>query len=119
RFSRACGGREPQGKSHRIELRFLRSPVEILGEGEDGPVTGVRVSINELVDGRAVPTGEEVVIECGRVLGSIGYRGRALEGIRWNEQRGLIANDGGRVAPGEDCGGWVKGGAPGVIGRHT
>ena len=35
--------REPPGKSHRIELRFLRSPVEILGEGEDGPVTGVRV----------------------------------------------------------------------------
>ena len=26
-----------------IELRFLRSPVEILGDGEDGPVTGVRV----------------------------------------------------------------------------
>ena len=25
--------REPSGKSHRIELRFLRSPVEILGGG--------------------------------------------------------------------------------------
>ena len=56
--------REPMGKSHRLELRFLRSPLEILGDGEDGPVTGVRVAINRLVpsrDGRvgAEPTGEE------------------------------------------------------------
>jgi ferredoxin/flavodoxin---NADP+ reductase len=115
---RDYAAREPQGKSHRIELRFLRSPVEILGEGEDGPVTGVRVSVNELVDGRAVPTGEEEIIECGLVLRSIGYRGRALEGIPWNEQRGLIANDGGRVAPGEYCVGWIKRGPSGVIGTN-
>jgi ferredoxin--NADP+ reductase len=35
--------REPQGRSHRLELRFLRSPIEILGEGDDGPVRGVRL----------------------------------------------------------------------------
>ena len=34
--------REPHGHERRVELRFLRSPVEILGEGEDGPVTGIR-----------------------------------------------------------------------------
>ena len=115
---RDYAAREPEGKSHRIELRFLRSPVEILGQGEDGPVTGVRVSINELVDGRAVPTGEEEVIECGLVLRSIGYRGRPLDGIPWNEQRGLIANDAGRVAPGEYCVGWIKRGPSGVIGTN-
>ena len=110
--------REPGGKSHRIELRFLRSPIEILGEGDDGPVTGVRVSINELVDGRAMPTGEEEVIECGLVLRSIGYRGRPLDGIPWNEKRGLIANEGGRVGPGEYCVGWIKRGPSGVIGTN-
>ena len=73
--------RQPTGKSHRLELRFLRSPLEILGAGEDGPVTGVRVGINRLVAGadgrvRAEPTGEEEMIECGLVLRSIGYRGR-------------------------------------------
>ena len=36
------------GKPHRVALRFLRSPVEILGEGEDGPVTGVRVARNRI-----------------------------------------------------------------------
>ena len=77
--------RAPSGKSHRLELRFLRSPLEILGEGDDGPVTGVRVGINRLVAGddgrvRAEPTGEEEVIECGLVLRSIGYRGTPLAG---------------------------------------
>jgi len=117
--------REPSGKSHRIELRFLRSPVEILGEGEDGPVTGVRVSINRLEEGRAVPTGEEEVIECGLVLRSIGYRGRPLDGVPFDERRGLIRNEGGRVCDdsGAHCGGeyvvgWIKRGPSGVIGTN-
>jgi ferredoxin/flavodoxin---NADP+ reductase len=115
---RDYAAREPEGKSHRIELRFLRSPIEILGEGEDGPVTGVRVSVNRLEDGRAVPTGEEEIIECGLVLRSIGYRGRPLDGIPWDEKRGLIANEGGRVGPGEYCVGWIKRGPSGVIGTN-
>jgi ferredoxin--NADP+ reductase len=121
--------RIPQGKSHRLELRFLRSPIEILGEGLDGPVTGVRVAINELVeqDGRvrAVATGEEEVIECGLVLRSIGYRGIPVAGIPFDEQRGLIRNDGGRVqnqdgtvSAGEYVVGWIKRGPSGVIGTN-
>jgi ferredoxin--NADP+ reductase len=122
--------REPSGNSHRIELRFLRSPVEILGEGDDGPVTGVRVAINRLVtseDGRvrAVPTGEEEVIECGLVLRSIGYRGYPIAGIPFDEKRGLIRNTGGRVCdedgapcPGEYVVGWIKRGPSGVIGTN-
>jgi ferredoxin/flavodoxin---NADP+ reductase len=122
---RDYAAREPAGKSHRIELRFLRSPIEILGEGENGPVTGVRVAINELVDGRAVPTGEEEVIECGLVLRSIGYRGRPVAGIPFDERRGLIRNLGGRVCtedgepcPGEYVVGWIKRGPSGVIGTN-
>ncbi len=99
---RGYSERVPEGKSHRLELRFLRSPVEILGEGDDGPVTGVRVAINKLVRARtgasrAVPTGEEEVIECGLVLRSIGYRGEPVAGIPFDPDRGLIRNEGGRV----------------------
>jgi ferredoxin/flavodoxin---NADP+ reductase len=118
--------RELQGKSHRIELRFLRSPVEIIGDDEQGPVTGIRVvknAINE--DLRAVPTGEEEMIECGLVLRSIGYRGRPLPDVPFDEKRGLIRNEGGRVlddegrpVPGEYAVGWIKRGPSGVIGTN-
>jgi ferredoxin--NADP+ reductase len=121
--------RTPSGKSHRLELRFLRSPVEILGEGEDGPVTGVRVGINRLVAGddgrvRAEPTGENEDIACGLVLRSIGYRGTPLAGIPFDERRGLIRNDAGRVIDddgvcrGEYVVGWIKRGPTGVIGTN-
>jgi ferredoxin--NADP+ reductase len=121
--------RVPQGKSHRLELRFLRSPLEILGDGDSGPVTGVRVGINRLVtapDGRvgAEPTGEEEVIECGLVLRSIGYRGVPLAGIPFDERRGLIRNQDGRVVDdsgvcrGEYAVGWIKRGPSGVIGTN-
>ena len=76
------------------------SPVEILGEGDDGPVTGVRVvqpHRGRRTAAAAVPTGEEEVIACGLVLRSIGYRGAPLAGIPFDERRGLIRNEGGRV----------------------
>src|SRR5215207_4231213 len=117
--------REPTGHERRVELRFLRSPVEILGEGEDGPVTGIRIVKNEIVDGRAVPTGEEEVISCGIVIRSIGYRGTPLAGIPFDERKGLISNLGGRVLGdsgehevGEYVVGWVKRGPSGVIGTN-
>ena len=121
--------RAPSGRSHRLELRFLRSPIEILGDGDSGPVSGVRVAINELREAgdgriRAAATGEEEVIECGLVLRSIGYRGTPLAGIPFDEARGLIANEGGRVqeagrvSPGEYVVGWIKRGPSGVIGTN-
>jgi ferredoxin--NADP+ reductase len=127
---RDYAAREPAGKSHRLELRFLRSPVEVLGEGDDGPVTGVRVAVNRVEaaeDGRvrAVPTGEEEVIECGLVLRSIGYRGFPIAGIPFDERRGLIRNEGGRVCTDDDAPcrgeyvvGWIKRGPTGVIGTN-
>jgi ferredoxin/flavodoxin---NADP+ reductase len=116
----------PTGKAHRVELRFLRSPVEILGDAATGAVTGLRVTRNRIdAAGRAVPTGEDEVIECGLVLRSIGYRGRPLPGVPFDDRRGLIRNDGGRVTgdggaplPGEYAAGWVKRGPSGVIGTN-
>jgi ferredoxin--NADP+ reductase len=122
---RSYAERPPAGRSHRVVLRFCRSPVEILGDGEHGPVTGVRVVRNRLEDGRAVPTGEEEVIPCGLVIRSIGYRGRPLPGVPFDERRGLIRNAGGRVCEedgtprrGEYAVGWIKRGPSGVIGTN-
>jgi len=122
---REYAAREPHGHERRVELRFLRSPVEILGEGEDGPVTGVRIVKNQIVDGRAVATEEEETIACQMVIRSIGYRGAPLAGIPFDERRGLISNLGGRVLShegehevGEYVVGWVKRGPSGVIGTN-
>jgi ferredoxin--NADP+ reductase len=124
--------REPSGKSHQIELRFLRSPLEVIGdEADGGAVRGLRVVRNEILRDdatgalRARSTGVEEVLQCGLVLRSIGYRGRALPGVPFDERRGLIRNDGGRVQDedgetlrGEYAVGWIKRGPSGVIGTN-
>jgi ferredoxin--NADP+ reductase len=118
------------GKSHRISLRFLRSPVAVLGEGDDGPVSAVRLARNRIEpDGRgglrSVATGEVEEIECGLVLRSIGYRGRPVDDVPFDAARGLIRNVGGRVCDeesrshrGEYVVGWIKRGPSGVIGTN-
>ncbi len=127
---RDYAGRAPTGKSHRLAMHFLRSPVEILGEGDDGPVTAIRVAHNRIEPGedgrlRAVPTGETEVIPCGLVLRSIGYRGRPVDDIPFDHRRGLIRNTHGRVVDeesrshrGEYVVGWIKRGPSGVIGTN-
>ena len=92
-------GRQPEGKNTRIVLRFLRSPVEIQGNGK---VERVVVAKNELYRDdsgaiRARDTGERETIECGMVLRSIGYKGVPVEGVPFDERKGVIPNDGGRV----------------------
>lgn len=129
-----------------VRFRFLVSPVEVVGEG--GRVTGVRIEKNRLVeqeDGymRAVGTGEMEVVPCGMVIRSVGYRGARLPGVPFDERRGIVPNEGGRVVrgvglggdgsagvaeggraagvevvPGEYVVGWAKRGPSGVIGTN-
>jgi len=118
---RECAPREPEGKPRRIVLRFLASPVAILG---DGKVEAIEVGRNVLVeeDGRIVarPTGEVETIECGLVLRSVGYQGVPLAGVPFDEGRRTIPNDHGRVAGAERtyAAGWIKRGPSGVIGTN-
>jgi len=126
---RGYAGRHPHGHSHQVGLRFLRSPVEILTD-DQGRTRGLVVVRNRLEpDGagrlQAVPTDLREEIDCGLVLRSIGYRGRPLPGVPFDERRSLIRNEGGRVttddgrvAPGEYVVGWIKRGPVGVIGTN-
>jgi len=118
---REYAAREPEGKPRRIVLRFLVSPVAILGKDR---VEAIEVVRNELVEegGRIVarPTGEIERIECGLVLRSVGYKGIPLPGVPFDEDRGIIPNDGGRVGGAERTyvAGWIKRGPSGVIGTN-
>jgi ferredoxin--NADP+ reductase len=114
--------REPEGKRKRIVLRFLVSPVEILGEDH---VQGIKVCHNELERDesgtlRACSTESIEEIPCGVVFRSIGYRGVPLPGLPYDERRGTIPNEAGRIAdmPGEYVVGWIKRGPTGIIGTN-
>jgi ferredoxin--NADP+ reductase len=112
---REYAAREPVGKPRAIRLRFLLSPVALHG---DGRVEAIELVRNELVDGRAVPTGETEMIPCGIVFRSVGYRGVPLAGLPFDERSCTIPNDRGRVEPGVYCAGWIKRGPSGVIGTN-
>jgi ferredoxin--NADP+ reductase len=113
--------KEPEGKPRRIVLRFLTSPLAILG---DGKVEAIEIVKNELVEenGRIVarPTGEIETIECGLVLRSVGYRGVPLPGVPFDERAFVIPNEAGRVTGADRtyCAGWIKRGPSGVIGTN-
>jgi ferredoxin--NADP+ reductase len=113
---RAYAAREPQGKPRRIVLRFFRSPVAILGDERVEAIELVRNTLDE--NERAVATEERETLECGIVFRSVGYRGVALPGVPFDESRGTIANESGRVGPRVYCAGWIKRGPSGVIGTN-
>ena len=112
--------RTPEGKERRVHLRFLVSPVEILDDGE-GNVAGLKVERNRLDEnGNAVGTGEYETLPVQMVLRSVGYRGVALPGVPFDDKRGVIANEDGRVTGqiGEYTAGWIKRGPSGVVGTN-
>jgi ferredoxin--NADP+ reductase len=125
----ARGGRDRSSKPIIVRFRFLASPVELLGDG-NGHVRAVRIENNAIVardDGtlaaRGTGTFEEIPAQL--VFRSIGYMGRPVAGISFDEQRGLIRNEGGRVTDpdgthhrGEYVAGWIKRGPSGVIGTN-
>ena len=127
---RGYAGAQPNDGDRVVRFRFLVSPLEVIGEG--GRVAGVRIERNRLVeqeDGymRAVGTGETEVVPCGMVIRSVGYRGVPIAGVPFDERRGTVPNDGGRVVaaagggevvPGEYVVGWAKRGPSGVIGTN-
>jgi ferredoxin/flavodoxin---NADP+ reductase len=113
---REYAARTPAGKPKRLVLKFLWSPVAILG---DERVEGIDLVRNVLdADNRAVATDEHEILSCGIVFRSVGYRGVALPEVPFDEKAGVIPNDGGRVAHGVYCAGWIKRGPTGVIGTN-
>ncbi len=114
--------REPLGKRRRIVLRFLVSPVEILGSER---VEGIRFVHNELVeseDGAIRPRATDLTeeLDCGLVFRSIGYRGTRVPGVPFDETRCVIPNEHGRILErtGEYAVGWIKRGPTGIIGTN-
>lgn len=112
--------KEPSGAPRRVHFRFWSRPTEILG---DGRVSGVRVertTLNE--DGRLVGTGTTEDLSAQAVFRAIGYAGRPLAGVPFDEDSYTVPNTAGRVDgadhPGVYVAGWIKRGPTGVIGTN-
>lgn len=93
----------------RIRLAYNLTPQRVLGQrrasGMEFAVTG---------------TDEVQTIDAGLVLTSIGYHGKAIKDLPFDDEAGVVPNDGGRVtqAEGAYVAGWIKRGPTGFIGTN-
>jgi ferredoxin--NADP+ reductase len=117
-------------KPKQLYLRFLVSPVELIGN-DAGQIVAMRLVRNELyqtesgaVRSRYTDQYEEIPV--GLVFRSIGYKGVPIEGVPFNDSWGVIVNEAGRVLDpttkepvvGQYTAGWIKRGPSGIIGTN-
>lgn len=121
--------RTPEGKPKQIIMRFLVSPVEIIGTEK---VEAIKIVKNELYktergEVRPRATDQYETLPVGLVFRSVGYQGVPLPGVPFYEKWGIIPNDKGRVltehgggerVTGEYVVGWIKRGPSGIIGTN-
>ncbi|MFJ9037315.1 FAD-dependent oxidoreductase [Streptomyces sp. NPDC102406] len=112
--------RTPVEGRRRIVLRFLTSPVRLIGDGTVRALEITDTALHTDEDGtvRAVPTGDPRTLETGLVLRSVGYRARPVPGLPFDEVTATVPHERGRVEPGVYVAGWIKRGPTGFIGTN-
>ena len=117
-----------EGKPKQLIVRFLVSPLEIVGTDR---VEGLKIVRNEMVQDdkgeiRPRATDRTEILPVGLVFRSVGYYGVALPDVPFDDKKGIIPNaqgrvltqSGGDVIVGEYVAGWIKRGPSGVIGTN-
>ncbi|MFM6982421.1 MAG: FAD-dependent oxidoreductase [Microbacteriaceae bacterium] len=110
--------------SRRVHLHFFAQPLELVGA--DGRVSSFRYERTESDgEGGVRGTGEFREVDVQAFYRAVGYFGSELDGIPFDELRGVIPNHEGQVLaadgsimPGVYATGWIKRGPIGLIG-HT
>ena len=99
----------------RIRLAYRLTPNRVVGDGRAEGVEFTATGADEV--GR---------LSAGLVLTSIGYRGKPIRGLPFDESAAVVPNDGGRVVEpstgtpvrGSYVAGWIKRGPTGFIGTN-
>ncbi|MGV9637952.1 FAD-dependent oxidoreductase [Nocardia rhamnosiphila] len=119
-------GRSPREGNKRIVFRYCVSPTEIVGTDR---VRALRYVHNELTGPVAAPTarptGDTGELDTSLVVRAVGYRGEPIGDLPFDDQRGVLPTNDGRVVdaagvpvPGVYAAGWIKRGPRGVIGSN-
>lgn len=116
---------ETGSASRRLHLHFYAKPLEVVA-GPDGRVASFRYERTRPDGAGGVEgTGEIRSVDVQAVYRAVGYFGSPLDGIPFDERRGVIPNHEGQVLaedneilPGVYATGWIKRGPVGLIG-HT
>lgn len=108
-----------------VHFSFLKSPIEFIGKQR---VEKIRLELNRLTgepfNQTAQGTGTMIELEAGIVFRSIGYKGKPISGLPFDEKRGIIPNQEGRIVDGDSVvprqyvAGWIKRGPTGIIGTN-
>lgn len=122
---KAFAARPPPTRGRRCHIVFFKSPLELIGATRLQRVLLMRNGL-EGDPGHQVasPTGKVEGLDCGILFRSIGYRGVAMPGVPFDERRGVIPNqdgrvtDNGRTVAGLYVSGWIKRGPTGIIGTN-
>ncbi|KAF9948468.1 NADPH-adrenodoxin reductase [Mortierella alpina] len=109
-------------------LMFLRSPLGFTGtdESSGSQLKAIELGINRLEgdnnNRKAVATGAKESLDCGLAFRSIGYKSVGIQGVPFDERKGIVPNMDGKVldaeqniVPGFYASGWLKRGPIGVI----
>eukprot|EP01113_Clastostelium_recurvatum_P038729 TRINITY_DN5824_c0_g1_i2.p1 TRINITY_DN5824_c0_g1~~TRINITY_DN5824_c0_g1_i2.p1 ORF type:complete len:578 (-),score=87.51 TRINITY_DN5824_c0_g1_i2:3-1736(-) len=144
--------RDPYSSSHlettsnnkKLYFHFLRSPTEFYSDKtNDRKLGGVVLARNELSGpsgnqrAEAVSGASPEQLPCGIVFRSIGYKGIAMPGVPFDQAKGIVPNEAGRVTYNTENGkdhvtrpdkeaikrpmyvsGWLKRGPSGIIGDN-
>lgn len=121
----AFAARPPPTRRRRCHIEFLKSPLELIGDGRLQRLLLMRNRLTgEPSHQTAEPTGELENLPCGLLFRSIGYRGVAIPDVPFDAARGVIPNrdgrvlDGQKIVPGLYVTGWIKRGPTGIIGTN-
>lgn len=122
-FRRFAACRATQRK--RIVFHFLQSPAALEGQSRVERVVLARNRLEGVAFKQiAVDTGMRSALDCALLFRSVGYKGIPIQGVPFDERRGIFPNRDGRIIEhdaievGLYATGWIKRGPSGVIGTN-
>lgn len=116
--------RSYNGESKKLHIQFLLSPIEFLGDEKISEIRLVKNSLSgDLSSRKATATESEKKLSVDLVFKSVGYRGRSLKGLPFDDAKGVFHHVCGKIT-GDLAhskfytSGWIKRGPSGVVGTN-